>query len=91
MVFSQFAISVFQIGFVFLYLGMIHLAGYRWDILRRAPSVLEKTEVSVDGIPPVLSPMPSAHIGCKTWSAPFVVRKENRIVSQIAPLDSTAI
>ncbi len=55
MVFSQFAISVFQIGFVFLYLGMIHLAGYRWDILRRAPSFLEKTEVSVDGIPPVLN------------------------------------
>lgn len=66
MVFSQFAISVFQIGFVFLYLGMIHLAGYRWDILRRAPSVLEKTEVSVDGIPPVLSPVPS---GPSDWQA----------------------
>lgn len=54
MVFSQFAISVFQIGFVFLYLGIIHLVGYRWEIRRRLPSVLEESEMLVDGIPPVL-------------------------------------
>lgn len=52
---NQFAVSVFQIGFVFLCVGMIHLAGYRWDILRRMPRGLDKTEVKDNGIPSVLN------------------------------------
>ncbi len=50
----SFAIQVLHIPIVFLCFGMVHLAGYRWDILRRSTSANKATEPLSDGVPPVL-------------------------------------
>jgi len=43
-----------------LCMGMMHLAGYRWDIGRRLPEQAVNSETKLDGIPPLL---PRSRIG----------------------------
>ncbi len=50
----QFAIGVLHMGIVFLCVGMMHVAGYRWDILRLTQKDADPVETTSNGIPPVL-------------------------------------
>ncbi len=49
-----FAISLFHILVVFLCVGMMHVAGYRWDIRRRLHENDVDFETRMDGMPPML-------------------------------------
>jgi len=51
---SMFAVSVFHVLVVFLCVGMMHVAGYRWDIRRRLQENAVDFETRMDGTPPVL-------------------------------------
>lgn len=52
---STFAISLLHVYIMFLCVGMMHLAGYRWDIRRRQPIHAVNLETQLEGIPPLLS------------------------------------
>lgn len=51
---GQFAIGVLHIGIVFLCVGMMHLAGYRWDVRRLIQIDDDSVESTSHAIPPLL-------------------------------------
>jgi hypothetical protein len=57
---GSFAISVFHVAIVFLCVGMMHMAGYRWDIRRRLKTELGAKEILIGGAPPLMRPEATA-------------------------------
>ena len=51
-----YAVSIFHDVIALICFGMIHTAGYRWDILRPVPAEQVAVEQNADAIPPVLAP-----------------------------------
>lgn len=51
---GSFTITLFHLFIIFLCVGMMHLAGYRWDIRRRLLEDAVILETRVNGIPPLL-------------------------------------